>query len=64
MLTDFFEKWQLKSTGVLRIESLVKSWAVFVKGFSHVTLFVRSIGCYDVTKVASAIGYKIKLYII
>ena len=60
----FFKKWQLKSIGVLRIESLVKSQAVSVKGVSHVILFARSIGCYNITKMASVIGHEIKLYVI
>ena len=49
---------------MLRIESLVKSQAVFIKGVSHIILFVRSIGYYNITKVALAIRYRIKLYII
>jgi len=60
---DFFKKWQLKSIGTLRIKSLVKSQAASVKGVSHVTLFIKSIGCHDITKAALAIGYGIKLYI-
>jgi len=49
---------------MLKIKSLVKSQAAFIKGVSHIILFIRSIGCYDVTKAALAIGYRIKLYII
>jgi len=63
MLADSFEKWQLKSIGVLRIESLVKSQTASVKGVSHVKLFVKSIGCQDINKVALVIAYGIKLYV-
>ena len=49
---------------MLRIKSLVKSQVTFIKGVSHVILFTRSIGCYNVTKVILAIRYRIKLYII
>ena len=60
---DFFKKWQLKSIGALRIKSLIKNWAVFIKGVSYVILFAKSIEYYNITKAASAIKYKIKLYI-
>jgi len=50
--------------GTSRIKSLVKSRAASVKGVSYITLFARSIGYRDVTKAASAIRYRIKLYII
>ena len=49
---------------MLRIKSLVKSQAASIKGVSHITLFARSIECRDVTKVALAIRYRIKLYVI
>jgi hypothetical protein len=49
---------------VLRIKYLVKSRAASIKGVSYIKLFTRSIGYYDVTKAALAIGYRIKLYII
>ena len=64
MFADSFKKWQLKSIGASRIESLVKSQVTFIKGASHIKQFVRNIGCHDVTKAALAIRYKIKLYII
>jgi len=49
---------------MLRIKSLVKSWAASIKGVSYIILFIRSIGYYNITKAALAIGYRIKLYII
>ena len=49
---------------MLRIENLFKSWAISVKGVSHIILFIKNIECYNITKVALVIGYRIKLYII
>ena len=49
---------------MLRIKSLVKSQAASIKGVSYIILFIRSIKCYNVTKAALAIRYRIKLYII
>ena len=49
---------------MLRIESLVKSQVAFIKGASHIKLFIRNIGYYNIIKTALAIKYKIKLYII
>ena len=48
---------------MLRIKSLVKSQVTFIKGASHIKQFAKSIGCYNITKAALAIRYKIKLYI-
>jgi len=48
---------------MLRIKSLVKSRAASVKGVNYIILFARSIGCYNITKAALAIGYRIKFYI-
>ena len=64
MLADSFKIWQLEFINILRIKSLVKSQVVFVKGVSYIKLFIRSIGYYNITKAALAIGYRIKLYII
>jgi len=47
-----------------RIKSLVKSRAVSIKGVSYIILFIKSIKCRNITKVALVIGYKIKLYVI
>jgi len=49
---------------MLKIKGLVKSWAAFIKGVSYIILFARSIGYYNITKMALTIGYRIKLYII
>jgi len=49
--------------GTSRIKSLVKSRAASIKGVSYIILFIRSIGCHDITKAVSVIGYRIKLYI-
>ena len=49
---------------MLRIESLVKNQVAFIKGVSYIKLFARSIECYNIIKVALAIRYGIKLYII
>ena len=49
---------------MLKIESLVKNQVTSIKGASYIILFVRSIRCYNITKAALAIEYKIKLYII
>ena len=48
---------------MLRIKSLIKSQVAFIKGASHIKLFIKSIGCYNVTKAALAIRYRIKFYI-
>ena len=48
---------------MLRIKSLVKSQVAFIKGASHIKQFIRSIGCYNITKAALVIKYRIKLYI-
>jgi len=45
------------------IESLVKSQAASVKRVSYIKSFAKSIGCYNITKAALAIRYRIKLYI-
>jgi len=50
--------------GILKIKSLVKSQAASIKGVSYIILFIRNIGCYNIIKVALAIRYRIKLYII
>ena len=49
---------------MLRIESLVKSRAISIKGVSYIKLFIRSIGYQGITKAALAIRHRIKLYII